>query len=78
MRGKPAPLYPSVRSRLVDGPADQACPEIYGGADVATVEGTIEGGEVSTSVDRTDGCGISDWDNLLGGLLPPPVDAGEP
>lgn len=67
-----------VASRLVDGPPDQACPEIYGGPDVASIEGTIDGQEVDTAVDRTDGCGISDWDNLLGDLLPPArgVEAG--
>lgn len=69
----------SVTSRLVDGPPqDQACPEIYGGPDTATIEGTIDGQEVSTVVDRTDGCGISDWDNLLGALLPAPRGAENP
>lgn len=60
-----------VASRLVDGPPDQACPEMYGGPDVATIQGTIDGEEVDAVVDRTDGCGVSDWDNLLGDLLPP-------
>lgn len=64
----------SVISRLVDGPpADQACPEIYGGPDTATIEGTIDGADVNTVVDRSNGCGISDWDNLLDTLLPPPI-----
>lgn len=69
----------SVASRLVDGPPeDQACPEIYGGPDTATIEGTIDGDAVSTVVDRTNGCGISDWDNLLAPLLPQARGVDEP
>lgn len=61
-----------VRSRLLDGPADRACTEIYGGPETALIRGTIDGQDVDTVIDRTDGCGISDWDNLLSELLPPP------
>ncbi|MFP3913979.1 MAG: hypothetical protein ACLFWM_03825 [Actinomycetota bacterium] len=61
-----------ARSRLVEGPPDQACPDLYGGADVVTVKGTLAGEQVEAMIDRMDGCGISDWDNLLGNLLPPP------
>ncbi len=61
-----------VRSRLLDEPSqDQVCTEIYGGPDVATITGSIEGQSVDTQVDRANGCGISDWDDLLGDLLPP-------
>lgn len=60
-----------VRSRLLEGPAgDQVCTEIYGGPDVATISGSIEDLEVATEVDRTNGCGISDWDEVLEDLLP--------
>ncbi len=65
---------PDVVSRLVEGPpADQICTEQYGGPDVATITGTIDEQPVDTTVDRTNGCGISDWDELLADLLPPAV-----
>ncbi len=61
-----------VVTRLVDGPpADQVCTEQYGGPDVAAIVGTIDEQAVDASIDRTNGCGISDWDTLLAGLLPP-------
>lgn len=60
-----------VRSRLVAGPTEnQVCTEIYGGPDVATISGSIDDQEVATQVDRTNGCGISDWDEVLDELLP--------
>ncbi len=61
-------------NRLVEGPpADRMCTAIFGGPDVATVTGTIDGQSVDTTITRADGCGIAEWDELLGGLLPPPV-----
>jgi FlaG/FlaF family flagellin (archaellin) len=69
---------PAVVQRLVEGPpADRVCTEIYGGADVATITGTIGDRMVDTSVDRTNGCGIDEWDDLLAALLPPPVGVVE-
>jgi len=63
---------PAVVARLVDGPPDdQICTEIYGGPDVATISGTIDDRTVDTTVDRANGCGISEWDDLLAGFLPP-------
>lgn len=63
-----------VVSRLVEGPpTNQVCTEEYGGPDVATISGTIDDQPVDTTVDRTNGCGISDWDDLLADLLPPAV-----
>ncbi len=60
-----------VIDRLVSGaPQDQICTEIYGGEDVATITGTIDDLTVDTAVDRTNGCGINDWDMLLAGILP--------
>lgn len=67
-----------VRSRLVDGPpTDQVCTEQYGGPDLATITGVIDEQPIDTTVDRTNGCGISDWDDLLGDLLPPAVGPTE-
>lgn len=64
----------NVVTRLVEGPpTDQICTEQYGGPDVATITGNIDDQPVDTTVDRTNGCGISDWDDLLADLLPPAV-----
>jgi hypothetical protein len=66
----------AVQQRLIEGaPADAICTEIYGGPDVATITGDIDGTAVDTTVDRANGCGIDDWDSLLVGLLPPAVGA---
>jgi hypothetical protein len=70
---------PAVVDRLVSGPAaDQVCTMIYGGPDVAHIEGAIAGTHVDTRVDRANGCGISDWDDLLDPLLPPAIGATAP
>jgi hypothetical protein len=61
-----------VSARLIDGaPADQICTEIYGGPDLATIVGTHDGDTVNTTVDRSNGCGIDDWERLLVEILPP-------
>lgn len=68
-----------VRTRIVDGaPTDQVCTEIYGGPDLATIDGTFDGEPVSTTVDRTNGCGIDDWDRLLVDILPPAIGISDP
>lgn len=65
---------PDVQSLLIDGPpANRICTEIYGGPDVAGITGTLVGESVSTRIDRTNGCGISDWDDVLGDVLPPAI-----
>jgi hypothetical protein len=46
-------------------PADVACTEIYGGPDVATITGTVDGEAVDATVTRTNGCEIARWDALL-------------
>lgn len=63
---------PAVIDRLVNGaPVDQVCTEIYGGPDVATITGELDGQVIDATIDRSNGCGISDWDELLAGVLPP-------
>ena len=63
-----------MQTRLVQGPPpDQVCTEIYGGPDVARVTGTIDDQPVDATIDRTNGCGIGDWDDLLGSILPNPI-----
>jgi LysM repeat protein len=49
----------------------RVCTEGYGGPQRATIDGTINGRQVSLSVDRTDGCGIADWQQLLAVLGDP-------
>jgi hypothetical protein len=49
---------------------DQACTEIYGGAQRAEISGTVAGEPVDASFQRTNGCEIEAWDALLG-VLPP-------
>jgi predicted secreted protein len=54
---------PEGRNRLLNGESlDQACSEIYGGPDLATVTGAIAGHSVNTSFHRANGCGVSDWE----------------
>lgn len=65
-----------VLERLTTGaPAGQACTDIYGGPDVATITGELNGEAIDTTVDRADGCGIADWDTLLADVLPPSTGA---
>lgn len=64
---------PDVATRLVEGaPVGRACTEIYGGPETAHIVGSIDDQPVATSVDRANGCGIADWDDLLADLLPEP------
>jgi hypothetical protein len=51
-------------------PPDTACTEIYGGPQVAQVDGTVDAEPVSASFDRTNGCEISRWEALSPWLLP--------
>jgi hypothetical protein len=64
-----------VQERLITPPlpGDRVCTEIYGGPDTAHVRGTLDGRPVDTVIDRTNGCGISDWDTVLADVLPPAV-----
>ena len=45
-------------------PRGVACTELWGGPQVATVQGTVDGEQISARFDRTDGCQISRWDRL--------------
>jgi hypothetical protein len=65
---------PAVLDRLVNGvPAGQACTEIYGGPDVAEITGELNGEAIDASIDRANGCGMNDWDELLADVLPPAI-----
>jgi hypothetical protein len=50
-------------------PKDAACTEIYGGPEIADVQGTFRGKTVTTRFTRTDGCEIARW-NRVGFLFP--------
>ena len=43
-------------------PADQACTEIFGGPDVATIQGEINGDAVDAELSRSNGCEIERFD----------------
>lgn len=49
----------------------EICTEIYGGPDLATITGMLNGQDIDRSVDRSNGCGIDRWDVLLADVLPP-------
>ena len=58
---------PCARLQTADlAPLDPAtpCTEIYGGPDVAIVEGTLDGEEVSAAVNRSNGCEIERFDRV--------------
>lgn len=45
-------------------PRDSVCTEQWGGPQVATVDGTVDGEPVSATFTRANGCEISRWDAL--------------
>jgi hypothetical protein len=49
---------------LAPPPGNQACTQIYGGPETATVTGTLNGDRVDASFKRTDGCQIARWKNV--------------
>lgn len=58
---------PCGRLQAADlAPLDPAtpCTEIYGGPDVVTVEGTLDGDEVSAALNRSNGCEIERFNRL--------------
>jgi hypothetical protein len=58
--------------RLVEGRnPDLMCTQIYGGPEVAMVNGEIDGQPSDTTIDRTNGCGVAEWD-MLTPLIGPP------
>jgi hypothetical protein len=49
----------------------QICTEIYGGPQLATIKGSVDGTPVDIEVERSDGCGIARWTELEFLLGPP-------
>ena len=61
-----------VRDRLLtDQHLDRVCTEIYGGPEIAEINGTLDDQPLSATIDRANGCGIDDWGRLLAAVLPP-------
>ena len=46
-------------------PPDTACTEIYGGPDVVTIEGTLDGEPIDTELTRSNGCEIERFERFL-------------
>ena len=57
---------------------DRMCTEIYGGPETATVGGLLDDIEVDYEINRTNGCGIDDWERVFAGLVPPHAAQSEP
>jgi hypothetical protein len=51
---------------------DRVCTEVYGGPSRALVRGNVRGTTVRRRFERTDGCGIADWERAKL-LLPKPA-----
>jgi LysM repeat protein len=65
----PAPACAAVESGAVSTvmksqKSGQLCSQIYGGPQTAHLVGTVDDKKVDLRVDRTDGCGVSDWTTL--------------
>ena len=46
-------------------PPATACTQVYGGPDLVTIEGKIEGEEIDTGLTRTDGCEIERFEHFV-------------
>jgi|tagenome__1003787_1003787.scaffolds.fasta_scaffold20473885_2 hypothetical protein len=46
---------------LAPTPGDQACTQVYGGPETASIEGTLRGNRVDARFSRKDGCEIARW-----------------
>jgi hypothetical protein len=64
----------AARDALRPPPPDEVCAEIYGGPDVATVTGTLDGTAVDARLDRSNACASGRWDALVP-LVPEPTGA---
>lgn len=80
VRRAAAPACALVRSGAVTKVAalhrgPRLCAQVYGGPQHAHVHGTVGGRRVDVTIDRGDGCGIDDW-NQLQALLGDPERRG--
>jgi hypothetical protein len=49
---------------LAPPPADQACTQVYGGPQTASITGSLRGEHVDARFSRTDGCQITRWEHV--------------
>jgi hypothetical protein len=49
---------------LAPTPGNQACTQIFGGPETATIKGTLHGEPVDATFSRTDGCEIERWQRV--------------
>jgi hypothetical protein len=49
---------------LAPTPKDQACTQIFGGPETASIKGTIRGNAVDATFSRSDGCEIARWERV--------------
>lgn len=55
---------PDLLDTLESRRGARVCAQIYGGDERVTIVGRAWGKRIDRPVDRTDGCGIEDWDRL--------------
>jgi LysM repeat protein len=55
----------TVRKIAAEHRRPRVCVDVFGGPQRATIRGTVRGRRVSMTIDRSDGCGIDDWNRLL-------------
>jgi hypothetical protein len=62
----------------VTKPPDKAvaCTQLYGGPETVQITGTLRGEPVERTIDRSDGCGIADYEALFEALGRKPPAAG--
>lgn len=51
-------------SNAAAGRLPDVCTNVYGGPDVAMIQGTVRGKRVSVAISRTDGCQLALWSEL--------------
>lgn len=56
-------------AELLRSDPDRPCTAEYGGPERARIRGIVDGRRVDVVITRDNGCGISDWETLVG-LLP--------
>lgn len=63
---------------FVQPPADEICPQIYGGPQQAKVEGEWRGASVSATYSRRNGCDMKRWDEMEPVIAPGRTPAASP
>jgi hypothetical protein len=53
-----------TKQDLAPTPSNQACTQIFGGPETATIKGTLHGETIDATFSRSDGCEIDRWKNV--------------